>query len=108
MPLSVTARRRAASIALLVDELDGVGPAIMTLTRFDLGMSPLCESFLTAAQLGEAETCYRLHIASAIMLARAIARVREPYPDDRRRSSGSVVGTLTNPPTGQVTSSSAA
>ena len=31
-------------------------------TFIDLGMSPLCESFLTAAQLGEPETYYPLHV----------------------------------------------
>ena len=31
-------------------------------TLIDLGMSPLCESFLTAAQLGEPETHYPLHV----------------------------------------------
>ena len=31
-------------------------------TFIDLGMSPLCESFLTAAQLGEPETSYPLHV----------------------------------------------
>jgi len=31
-------------------------------TFVDLGMSPLCESFLTTAQLGEPETYYPLHV----------------------------------------------
>ena len=31
-------------------------------TFIDLGMSPLCESFLTTAQLGEPETYYPLHV----------------------------------------------
>jgi SAM-dependent methyltransferase len=31
-------------------------------TLIDLGMSPLCESFITAAQLGEPETYYPLHV----------------------------------------------
>ena len=31
-------------------------------TFVDLGMSPLCESFLTASQLGEPETYYPLHV----------------------------------------------
>lgn len=31
-------------------------------TFIDLGMSPLCESFITAAQLGEPETYYPLHV----------------------------------------------
>jgi SAM-dependent methyltransferase len=31
-------------------------------TLVDLGMSPLCESFLTPAQLGEPETYYPLHV----------------------------------------------
>src|SRR5262245_34614609 len=31
-------------------------------TFIDLGMSPLCESFLTAEQLGEPETFYPLHV----------------------------------------------
>ena len=31
-------------------------------TFIDLGMSPLCESFLTASQLGEPETYYPLHV----------------------------------------------
>ena len=31
-------------------------------TFIDLGMSPLCESFLTAEQLGEPETYYPLHV----------------------------------------------
>ena len=31
-------------------------------TFIDLGMSPLCESFLTSAQLGEAEPHYPLHV----------------------------------------------
>jgi len=31
-------------------------------TFVDLGMSPLCESFLTSAQLGEPETYYPLHV----------------------------------------------
>ena len=31
-------------------------------TLIDLGMSPLCESFLTASQLGEPETHYPLHV----------------------------------------------
>ena len=31
-------------------------------TLIDLGMSPLCESFLTAVQLGEPETHYPLHV----------------------------------------------
>jgi len=31
-------------------------------TFIDLGMSPLCESFLTAAQLGKPETYYPLHV----------------------------------------------
>ena len=31
-------------------------------TFIDLGMSPLCESFLTEKQLGEPETYYPLHV----------------------------------------------
>jgi hypothetical protein len=31
-------------------------------TLIDLGMSPLCESFITATQLGEPETYYPLHV----------------------------------------------
>ena len=65
--------------ALLGFEMDGTGPeapltsAQETLLRrhcgkplqhtfIDLGMSPLCESFLTEKQLGEPETYYPLHV----------------------------------------------
>jgi SAM-dependent methyltransferase len=79
MPADYNRWVAALRIFLRDSNMDGVGPeATVTSgqvalrcrhcgkglehTFIDLGMSPLCESFLTSAQLGEPETYYPLHV----------------------------------------------
>ena len=56
--------------------------APLELTVVDLGMSPLCESFVPADRLERMEPFYPLHVrACYALLARAAARVRPPGGD---------------------------
>ena len=50
--------------------------APLELTVVDLGMSPLCESFLPAERIEEMEPFYPLHVGPAALLARAAPGVR--------------------------------